>query len=179
MPTQKATITKQGAGSSNQTITLGSAIVPYSFAWNYASTVTVTGMPAGILVDINNTTKTVSISGTPTQTGVFNYALTTVGGSPDSTRKGSITVTTVTDLLTEDLATKWHVYPNPTAGNVTIEKMGGIAEIKIFNALGILVTEARLLDKLVLGDELPAGTYTVSITENEQIKIMRFVKNNH
>lgn len=120
---QKATLTKQGAGSSNQTITIGSPIVNFSYVWANANTVSVTGMPAGVLVDINNSTKTVSISGTPTVAGVFKFTISTVGGTPDSTRSGSITVNNVvTDIENNVEIAELQVYPNPTQGKVLWEK---------------------------------------------------------
>ena len=176
--TSKAIIVKQGAGSSNQTVVLGTAIVPYSFAWDFASTVTVTGMPEGIIVSIDNTSQQVSVSGTPTEAGVFNFEVTTVGGTPDSTRKGSITVTDITTgtMNYELHTTNFNVYPNPTAGNVTIEKPGSQATVKVYNTLGEMILEAKFHDKIVLSETLPAGVYTLSITEGSQTENVRMVK---
>src|SRR5690606_24117970 len=50
-----ATLTKQGAGSSSQTITLGNPITNFNYYWENATTVSVTGLPAGVNASINNT----------------------------------------------------------------------------------------------------------------------------
>lgn len=174
---QQATLTKQGAGSSNQTITIGSSIVAYSFSWNHANTVTVKGMPAGIVVSIDNTTKIVSIGGIPTEIGVFNFEVTTVGGTPDSTRKGSITVNDVTTGIDANLIQNdWLIYPNPSHGDITIEKMGTEATVKVYNAIGQLLLTQKLHDKIVLAETLPAGIYTLSIVEGDQLKTFKLVK---
>jgi len=176
MPTQKATLAKQGAGSSNQTITLGSAIVPYSFAWNYASTVTVTGMPAGIVVDINNATKTVSISGTPTQIGVFKFAVTTVGGSPDSTKSGSITVNNVvTDVNTENLTSQRLVYPNPFTNHFTIQQNRQF-DYQLFDNKGTLLLEGKAENEIQIGESLAKGLYILKIKNEGDVTVCKVVK---
>ena len=176
MPTQKATLSKQGAGSSNQTITLGSAIVPYSFAWNYATTVTVTGMPASILVDINNATKTVSISGSPTVIGVFKFAVTTVGGSPDSTRGGSITVNNVvTDVNAENFANQHVVYPNPFNNHFTI-KQNGLFDYQLFDNKGTLLLEGKAENEVQIGDSLSKGLYVLKIKNEGNVNVCKVVK---
>lgn len=95
-----AEIIKHGAGSSSQTIGLGEAIVDFYFNWTNATTVTVTGMPAGITTTIDNNALAVSFSGTPTQVGTFNYTITTVGGNPNATRTGTITVNGSSSAIT-------------------------------------------------------------------------------
>lgn len=176
-PEEPATLTKQGAGSSNQTVVIGSAIVNFAYAWDNATTVTISGMPKGITVAINTTTKLVSISGTPTELGVFNFSITTVGGSPDSTRKGSITVNDVTtDVTSEALSHDWFVYPNPSQGGITIEKPYSEASVKVYNAIGQLVSHTPFHHKVELGTELPIGIYILYITEGDQSKTVRWIK---
>ena len=171
-----ATIVKQGAGSSSQTITLGTAIVPYSFAWTNATTVTVTGMPAGIVVDINNSTKTVSVSGTPTQTGVFSFSVTTVGGSPDSTRKGSITVNNVvTDIQTEHLTNDWLVYPNPFKDKLTL-RLSGVFSYEILDTKGTRLLHGTTDNTLETGENLSKGIYLLRIQQDNQQQLVKIIK---
>lgn len=89
---QPAELIKHGAGSSSQTINLGQSIASFYYNWTNATTVEVTGMPAGISIVIDNNAKSVTFSGTPTVAGTFNYTITTVGGSPDASKSGTITV---------------------------------------------------------------------------------------
>ncbi|MBN1463939.1 MAG: DUF362 domain-containing protein [Paludibacteraceae bacterium] len=76
-----------------QTVQLGNAITPINFVWGGAATdVTVTGLPAELLPTKTVGTKTLSISGTPSASGVINFTVTTVGGLGDPVvSTGSIT----------------------------------------------------------------------------------------
>lgn len=92
--TGDATLTKHGAGSSNQTISLGDAITAFYYSWTNATSVIVSGMPSGINTTINTNDQTVSFTGAPTETGIFNFTVTTTGGTTIATKSGSITVNT-------------------------------------------------------------------------------------
>lgn len=89
---QGAALVKGGSGSSEQTITLGESIQGFHYTWTNANSVIVTGMPTGVNVSTDNAAKMVAFSGTPAQAGVFTYTVTTVGGNPDATAVGTITV---------------------------------------------------------------------------------------
>ena len=80
-----ATLTKNGAGSSNQEIFLGDTLVPFSYVWANALTVSVEGLPRGILVRIDSSDFRVSFSGTPLEAGTFTYTVSTVGADSNAT----------------------------------------------------------------------------------------------
>ena len=90
---QPATLNKRGSGSSTQTVAVGEAIAGFYYEWTNATTVNVTGIPTGIQTTINNSAKTVTFSGASTQSGTFSYTITTVGGNPEASKTGTITVT--------------------------------------------------------------------------------------
>lgn len=171
--TSKAIIVKQGAGSSNQTVALGTAIVPYSFAWDFASTVTVTGMPAGIMVSIDNTVQQVSISGIPSEVGVFNFEVTTVGGSPDSTRKGSITVNDITTGTSNNEleTTNYEVYPNPSKTNFHVNVSKSV-DLQLMDMNGKLYEEHKNVSNAEFGENLKSGIYFLKI-ENKVYKLVK------
>ena len=77
--------------TTNQIICFNSAIqnITYSFGGE-ATSATVTGLPTGLLPNIN--AGVLTISGTPTQTGVFNYEVTTVGCTTNIIKQGTITI---------------------------------------------------------------------------------------
>jgi len=77
--------------TSNQTICLNSAIqnITYSFGGE-ATSATVTGLPTGLSTNIN--AGVLTISGTPTQTGTFNYEVTSVGCTTNIIKQGTITI---------------------------------------------------------------------------------------
>ncbi|AUS07039.1 pectinesterase family protein [Pseudotamlana carrageenivorans] len=87
-----AELIKHGAGSSSQTISINESITNFYYNWENATTVSVTGLPTGIQVDVDNSNQEVSFSGSPTQSGVFNYTITTQGGSPNAVKSGRFTV---------------------------------------------------------------------------------------
>lgn len=77
--------------TSNQTICLNSSIqnITYSFGGE-ATGVTVSGLPTGLTTNIN--AGVLTISGTPSQTGTFNYQVTSVGCTTNIIKQGTITV---------------------------------------------------------------------------------------
>ena len=82
------------AGTTNQVLCLGLPIENIVYTTTGSATgATVTGLPTGLTSVYNANTFT--ISGTPTQTGTFNYTVTTVGCSVNASRNGTITVVAV------------------------------------------------------------------------------------
>ncbi len=89
-----ATITKNGAGSSRQTVALGSAILDFAYAYANCTGVKVEGLPKGVTATLNTSDKKIYISGTPTEIGTFAFTATTVGGTGDAASlSGQIVVT--------------------------------------------------------------------------------------
>lgn len=90
-----ATIIKQGAGSSSQTIALGDSIVPFTFAIQNADGATVENLPAGVSAKWNAQTNSLYFSGMPTVSGEFTYTITTKGGDTEygeATRSGKFII---------------------------------------------------------------------------------------
>ncbi len=98
---EAATLTKHGSGSSSQTVTSGSSITEFYYIWENATSVTVSGMPGGITTSIDTDEQTVTFSGTPTETGEFDYTITTTGGYSNVSVNGTITVTELNTGATE------------------------------------------------------------------------------
>jgi gliding motility-associated-like protein len=69
--------------------------ITYSYSGEATGAV-VAGLPTGVTAAIN--AGVVTISGTPTQTGVFNYTVTSVGCTTNIVRQGTITVNAVPAL---------------------------------------------------------------------------------
>ena len=78
-------------GTDAQTVCINTAITSITYATTGATGATVTGLPAGVtgswLANV------VTISGTPTASGPFNYTVTLTGGCGVVTTTGTITVT--------------------------------------------------------------------------------------
>lgn len=79
-------------GITDQTILEGEAITNTIFHWGGAATdVIITGLPAGITSTIDDTNKTLTLSGNPTESGNYTISTTGTSGTP-VTVSGSITV---------------------------------------------------------------------------------------
>ena len=89
------------ASGTNQTVCINSAITNISLATTGATGATFTGLPAGVTGSWS--ADVVTISGTPTVSGVFNYTVTTTGGCPPATATGTITVNPTTPPVTDFL----------------------------------------------------------------------------
>lgn len=90
-----ATITlTSGAGSNSQTVCVSQqAIAPITYLIGGSGTgATVTGLPAGITGSYNAGSKLLTISGTPTASGTFNFTVTTTGPCIKPALTGTIIV---------------------------------------------------------------------------------------
>ena len=90
------------SGSNNQTVDINTPIssIVYTFG-NGAIGATVTGLPSGVNAIVNGTS--ITISGTPTVSGNFNYTVSTNGGCGITTLQGNIIVSAARD---------WRLAPN-------------------------------------------------------------------
>jgi hypothetical protein len=96
------TLTSAG-GTNNQTLCINTAITNITYSTTGATGATVTGLPAGVSGTWN--ASVVTISGTPTASGTFNYTITLTGGCGTVTTTGSITVNLNTVTLTSAAGT--------------------------------------------------------------------------
>ncbi|WP_026724712.1 T9SS type B sorting domain-containing protein [Flavobacterium sasangense] len=82
------------ASTTSQVLCQGTALTNIVYTTTGSATgATVTGLPTGLTSVYNANTFT--ISGTPTQTGTFNYTVTTVGCSVNASQIGTITIVVV------------------------------------------------------------------------------------
>ena len=78
------------AGTDNQTVCANTAITNITYSTTGATGATFANLPAG--VSGSWAASNITISGTPTATGTFNYTITLTGGCGVITRNGTITV---------------------------------------------------------------------------------------
>ena len=79
------------AGTNSQTICINNAITNITYTTTSATGATVTGLPTGLTYGW--ATNSLTISGTATVAGVYNYIITLTGGCANVTAKGTIGVT--------------------------------------------------------------------------------------
>ena len=90
-----ATIELSSASTTNnQELCINEALVDITYTTTNLSDATVTGLPTGVTSSYNNVAKTLTISGTPTQTGNFTYTINTTSSqcSTAPTLTGKVTI---------------------------------------------------------------------------------------
>ncbi len=88
-----ASLAKRGAGSSRQTVSRGSEIVAFSYAFENCDSVRVEGLPQGIVARTVVDKKIVEFSGTATgDEGVYDFRVTTVGGYGEAVKSGQFVI---------------------------------------------------------------------------------------
>ena len=79
-----------GAGTDNQTICTNTPIADITYSTTGATGATVTGLPSGVTGGWSS--DVVTISGTPTESGIFNYTVTLTGGCGAISAIGSLII---------------------------------------------------------------------------------------
>ena len=121
-PANTFTLTS-AAGTNTQTVCVNNAILNITYATTGATNVTVTGLPTG--VTSSWAANILTISGTPTATGTFNYTMTTIGGCGPTTATGTITVKRNTITLSSAAGTDSQtVCLNSAITNITFATTG-------------------------------------------------------
>ena len=110
------------AGTDAQTVTVNTAIANITYATTGATGATVTGLPSGVngvwAADV------VTISGTPSITGTFNYTVTLTGGCGSITANGSIQVNTACAVTGSATPTNPACFGGTGSASVTLSGTG-------------------------------------------------------
>lgn len=121
-PANTFTLTS-AAGTNTQSVCVNSSLANITYATTGATNVTVTGLPSGVTSAW--AANVLTISGTPTETGTFNYTMTTVGGCGPTTATGTITVKRNTITLSSAAGTDSQtVCLNSALTNITFATTG-------------------------------------------------------
>ncbi len=141
------------AGTNNQNICQGDALTNILYTTSGTVTnVTVSGLPTGLSTNFSSNTFT--ISGTPTQTGTFNYTVTTVGCSPDLSLNGTIIVNSLPS--TPVIST---IAPTCASDGVSTITNYNAAASYVFSPSGPTVGVGGLISGMTVGT-----SYTVTAT---------------
>ncbi len=184
-----ARLTKKGLGSLNQTVRLGYSIIDFYFKWDDASSVDVNGLPAGITATIDTNEQTVTIEGTPTETGIFPFTVTTVGADVNVSANGTITVKdgsssddeTSVLIQEENIITSPKIYPNPVTNNeltILFDAVDNNTKIDIYSLVGTLIYSKDITEsKTILNLNIPSGNYLMQITSKKQSFVKKLIIN--
>jgi rhamnogalacturonan endolyase len=168
---EEATLTKHGAGSSNQEVKKDSAIVDFYYTWENAETVTVTGLPNGINYTVDQFSRNVYFSGWANDVpGEYKFMVTTVGNDKNAVESGTIIIlpaelngeeTGVT--LNRSSGVNVLIAPNPTDSefNVLFNGVSGVVDWEISSL------EGRVLSK---GSWNLSGNNSLFVIKNEGLK---------
>ncbi|MBO5422371.1 MAG: pectate lyase [Fibrobacteraceae bacterium] len=112
-----ATLIKHGAGSSSQTVKQGDSIQTFYYTFENATSASVSGLPEGLLSSIKGNNIYISgIASFSAEAKEYPYVITTIGGSPDVTKKGTITVVAV-----EQDSSEINPTPNDSSTNSIVQ----------------------------------------------------------
>ncbi len=103
----------------NRTVCINSAMTGINLSTTRATGATFSGLPAGVTGSWSG--NVVTISGTPTASGTFNYTVTTTGGCTPATTGGTITVTPLNTIAAGSNQT---VCINSAITNITLATTG-------------------------------------------------------
>jgi hypothetical protein len=110
-------------GTDNQTVCVNNPIANIIYLTTCATGAIVSGLPPGVSGTFAN--DTVTINGMPSVIGTFHYTVILMGGCGNVTASGTIVVdpcTGVEELIKDP---GWMLYPNPSAGILTIQAEPG------------------------------------------------------
>lgn len=167
------------ASTSNQTICFNSSIqnITYSFGGE-ATSASVTGLPAGLTTSVN--TGVLTISGTPTQTGTFNYTISSVGCTSNVTLPGTITVSALPNVTTftsnspicSGSSAQFTINGTPGA-TITYTINNGSNQTIILNSSGTAtITAANVTaNTTCLLSNISLGTCTNTLTNSQTVTV--------
>lgn len=163
-PNNTITLTSAAGTDNAQTPCLNSAITAITYTTVRATDATVLGLPAGVTGVWSNNVFT--ISGTPTESGTFNYTITLVGGCGIVTKSGTIIVrpnNTIT--LTSATATSAQTLCNNNSAITNINYATTTATGASFSGFPAgVVTSWSGNVVTISGTPTTAGTYTYTVT---------------
>jgi gliding motility-associated-like protein len=156
-------VLSSAAGTSSQTLCVNTPLTNITYATTGATGATITGLPAGVTG--NWAGNVVTISGTPTASGTFNYTVSTTGGCGVVTATGSITINPVNTIaLTSAAGTNAQsICINTPLTNITYATTGATGATITGLPAGITGNWAGNV-VTISGTPTAAGTFNYTIT---------------
>jgi hypothetical protein len=151
-----------GVNSNNQTVCQNTSINSITFSTTYITGGNTINLPPGLTASLSS--NVVTISGSPTTAGVYNYTLNLTGGCQTITTSGTITVTASNTLTLSSAAgtNSQTVCINNPIANITYNTTGATGA----NVTGLPTGVSKVWASNVLtisGTPTVAGVYTYTI----------------
>src|SRR5690606_16603489 len=126
--------TIEANGETTQEVVGGDDVETFGFSWTNALSMDVQGLPDGLAVEVDENQNTATISGRPSESGVFEFTVATVGGVVPAYATGSITVEGDVPISLHKLQANQglSVFPNPFG-----DHLGIISELKEMKSIDI------------------------------------------
>ncbi len=157
----------------SQTVEAGEAFETIVFNWDKAVSVRVNGLPDGVVAEVDEDDKKVTISGTSILSGVFDYDITTIGGITVVTESGSLTITGGSalecdnpDLLAQSILTNSQI----DAVGFTFANADNIIAVDFPDGIDLAVNDEEGT-ALVGGSIAEAGRYEFKVQTDGAITI--------
>ena len=151
------------SGTDSQTTCISTAITSITYTTTNATGATFSGLPTGVSGTWSS--NKVTISGTPSVTGTFNYTVTLTGGSGSGTAKGTIVVKARNTITLSSASGTDAQTPNVNAAitNITYTTTGATGAT--FSGLPAGVTGTWSSNTITIsGTPTAVGTYNYTIT---------------
>ena len=172
------TITLSSApGTDNQSLVVNTPLTNITYLTTGNMTVSFEGLPAGLVGRFNPPTTTATISGTPTETGVFDYKVSLFMACGDGFATGTITVNTASSVTQTELSEPI-IYPNPFSTHLSIDYDNwNPAVFELTNLNGQEIIRTQLTGRNILDvSGLENGLYFYKIISEEKIIQGRLIK---
>lgn len=174
------------AGTDNQKLcqtNFNTPITPVKYTIVGATSVNVTGLPAGIAATYSASTGTLDISGTPTEAGVFNYTITSL---PCSFVKTGVMKISTPIFITNEKVTDVSC-GSTNNGSIAVTIIGGVAvngqygiqwtaangyQNNLATITGLAPDDYTIRGTDAIGCPLPSKTYTVLPATSIQIALL-------
>ncbi|MCX7743002.1 MAG: SBBP repeat-containing protein [Flavobacteriales bacterium] len=165
------------SGTDNQTLCVNTAITNITYSTTNATGATFSGLPTG--VNGNYSSGTVTISGTPTATGTFNYTVTLTGGCGNVSASGNIEVNDCTGIAENNSINYFVIYPNPVSTQFTIANVEIGSRVSIIDITGkvMLIEKVNASTHNISTKDLVNGIYFVQLENNGQFSQKKLVVN--